>query len=90
MNVPNHMNVFPYDDFFMMMMMTVIMMMTMMVIMVVGMVVLQDCMLVMGLRESVYWLGWLLTYALMAAVTSTVIVSEWDLVTVRITTGFRV
>eukprot|EP00897_Mesotaenium_endlicherianum_P005320 jgi/Mesen1/4816/ME000243S03991 len=34
---------------------------------------LKDCMLVMGLRESVYWLCWLLTYALMAALTSLVI-----------------
>ncbi|CAI5466735.1 unnamed protein product, partial [Closterium sp. Yama58-4] len=34
---------------------------------------LKDCMLLMGLRESVYWLAWLLTYAFMAAVTSAVI-----------------
>ncbi|CAI5522242.1 unnamed protein product [Closterium sp. Naga37s-1] len=34
---------------------------------------LKDCMLLMGLRESVYWLAWLLTYAFMAAITSAVI-----------------
>ncbi|GJP34145.1 hypothetical protein CLOM_g18602 [Closterium sp. NIES-68] len=34
---------------------------------------LKDCMLLMGLRESVYWLAWLLTYAFMAVITSAVI-----------------
>ena len=33
-------------------------------------------MLLMGLRESVYWGGWLITYAVIAATTSVVIVSS--------------
>ncbi|KAL3695276.1 hypothetical protein R1sor_009352 [Riccia sorocarpa] len=36
---------------------------------------LKDCMLLMGLRESVYWLAWLITYALMSAVTSLILVA---------------
>lgn len=35
---------------------------------------IKDCILVMGLRESVYWMGWLLTYAAMGAFTSLILV----------------
>ncbi|XP_057813717.1 uncharacterized protein LOC131027665 isoform X3 [Cryptomeria japonica] len=35
---------------------------------------LKDCMLVMGLRESVYWISWLLTYAAMSVLTSLILV----------------
>ncbi|KAG6542864.1 hypothetical protein Mapa_015768 [Marchantia paleacea] len=40
---------------------------------------LKDCMLLMGLRESVYWLSWLITYALMSAVTTLILVmtAKW-------------
>lgn len=35
---------------------------------------IKDCILVMGLRESVYWMSWLLTYAAMSAFTSLILV----------------
>ncbi|KAL2632396.1 hypothetical protein R1flu_017082 [Riccia fluitans] len=35
----------------------------------------KDCMMLMGLKESVYWLAWLITYALMSAVTSFILVA---------------
>jgi hypothetical protein len=35
---------------------------------------LQDCLLQMGLIESVYWLAWLATFAVTAAITATVVV----------------
>ncbi|CAM6104482.1 unnamed protein product [Calypogeia fissa] len=40
---------------------------------------LKECMIMMGLRESVYWLAWLITYAGMSAVTSLILVftAKW-------------
>ncbi|KAH9325005.1 hypothetical protein KI387_005183, partial [Taxus chinensis] len=35
---------------------------------------IKDCMLVMGLHESVYWIGWLVTYAAMSVFTSLILV----------------
>lgn len=36
----------------------------------------QDCMLLMGLKETVYWLSWTLTYAATSLLTSLVLVSS--------------
>ncbi|GBG79474.1 hypothetical protein CBR_g29620 [Chara braunii] len=45
---------------------------------------IKDCMLLMGLRESVYWISWLITYATMSAITAGVMV-----VAARLTTLLR-
>lgn len=46
---------------------------------------MQDCMLLMGLKETVYWLSWTLTYAAMTLLTSLVLVSS-----LRVTAAYLV
>lgn len=38
----------------------------------------QDYMLLMGLRESIYWLSWIITYAVMAVITVFVVVRSFE------------